>query len=227
VPWVVIDNSNTPFSPNPAQRALQVNITSGAIEIDLPTPGIDTQMILICDALALSQSFPIKIVPPAGGVSVQVPGSTATFSVNPVFLQQNGASVGYQYKASTKQWVQWVYLVTPPPVGLWQAVTAGMSPFTPVQASSTFLAVNTSSTQVTINTPASPMDGDILAVTDATGNAGGNAIRVGPTGSGVSIDDPSAPGTYRPVGQFATIAVNGGNVWWKFNAATNQWIKTV
>jgi len=228
VPWVVVDNSTSPFSPNPSQRPLQCNITNAQLEIDLPTPGVDGQTLLICDANALSASFPVKIVPTAGGVSCQVPGSDpATFSAAPVFLQQNGASVGLQYKASTKQWVQWVYLTVPPPVGLWQAITAAQSPFTAAQASSTFLAVATNAAQVTVNTPPNSFDGDIFAVTDWTGQAGSNPIKVGPTGSGVVIADPSSPGTLRPVGQFATIAVNGGATWWKFQAATNRWLITV
>jgi hypothetical protein len=109
----------------------------------------------------------------------------------------------------------------------WILVSAGASPFTPARNSAVFLAVDTSGAQVTIFTPASPVDGDILEVRDKTGQAAINPIKVAPNGSGVSIDDPSNPGTSVGVGAFAVVANQGASVWWKYFSSTKQWIELV
>ena len=106
-------------------------------------------------------------------------------------------------------------------------VTAGVSPYTPPAARASFLAVTTSGAQIVIHTPIGPTDGDLLIVTDLSGDSAQNPILIEPSGVGSSIEDPSNPGTFVTPGSFAKITQQGASVWWKFWGATNQWVEIV
>lgn len=83
------------------------------------------------------------------------------------------------------------------------------------------IPVDTTGGAVQVNTPANPVDGQLLFVCDAVGNAGVTPIVVHANNAGETIDEPQLPGTY---GANANITGQGVCIGWKYRASDKKWI---